>query len=209
MSTWGDTTAGEVRIKVCGVRTESDIDAAVEAGAHAVGLVLAEGSPRQIDRATAARLAAHCGTSITPVCLLMNPPAEALRDLPTRWLQLHGDESDACIAAAAQDHLIIKAVPAMDAATLQRIDANSDIARLLVDAPVGGSGEVFDYDAFAELRSALSTPLVVAGGLTPATVPDAITRLHPWGVDVSSGVERDRGVKDHALIAAFCAAVGA
>jgi len=209
MTAWNDTTAGHVCIKVCGVRTEGDIDAAMEAGAHAVGLVLAEGSPRQIDLATATRLAAHCGTAITPVCLLVNPPADALRDLPTRWLQLHGDESDACIAAVAQDHLIIKAVPAMDAATLQRIDANGDIARLLVDAPSGGSGDVFDHTPFAAVRASLSTPLLVAGGLTPETVSTAIAQLHPWGVDVSSGVERERGTKDAGLIAAFCAAVRA
>ena len=209
MNSWDDTTAGQVRIKVCGVRTEGDIDAAVEAGGQAVGLVLAEGSPRQINLVTAARLAAHCGTAITPVCLLANPTADTLRDLPTRWLQLHGDESDACIAAAAKDHLIIKAVPAMDAATLQRIDANGDVARLLVDAPSGGSGDVFDHDAFVAVRASLSTPLIVAGGLTPVTVSDAIARLQPWGVDVSSGVERERGKKDADLIAAFCGAVRA
>jgi phosphoribosylanthranilate isomerase len=78
-----------------------------------------------------------------------------------------------------------------------------------VDAPSGGSGDVFDHTAFAAVRASLSTPLIVAGGLTPETVSTAMAQLHPWGVDVSSGVERERGTKDAGLIAAFCAAVRA
>lgn len=207
--TWSDADSDVVRIKICGVRTESDIDAAIQCGAHAVGLMRVDKSPRHIESETAARLAAWCGNRITPVTVLVDPSPEALVNLPTHWVQLHGHEDmdSAWIKALAANHAIIKAVRADDLDAIGRYDAHPSVLRLLIDAPAGGSGEAFDHQAFAAIAPTLHTPLLIAGGLSAETVRAAIDTLHPWGVDVSSGVESTRGVKDAALIEAFCNAV--
>ena len=206
---WSDDDTKAVRIKICGVGTEADIDAAVQSGGHAVGLVRVPDSPRYIDVKLATRLTAWCADRITPVTLLVNPTPQEARQVQTSWVQLHGREdldSD-CIQALARDHDIIKAVPADDIDAIHRYDAHPDVQLLLVDAPKGGSGQAFDHQAFANIAPTLQTPLLIAGGLKADTVQQAITTLHPWGVDVSSGVESTRGVKDAALIEAFCEAV--
>ncbi|MCH2136457.1 MAG: phosphoribosylanthranilate isomerase [Phycisphaerales bacterium] len=199
--------SGPVRIKICGVRSEADIDAAIESGADAVGLVLAEASIRHVTAAQASKLARYCGDRIQPVSLLVNPTESAIGDLSTEWVQLHGQEDAACIARVAQDHRVIKAVEATDPQRLLACDADPHIDVLLVDAPTGGSGHCFDHDAFSSIRNRLKTPLMVAGGLSPQIVASVIELLQPWGVDVSSGVESNPGVKSPDLIRSFCRAV--
>ena len=201
---WEQADGDRVRIKICGVQCEADIDAAVAAGADAVGLVRWPNSPRSIDRDTAARLAAHCDDAIVPVTLLVNPSPKDLLDLPTHWVQLHGQEDLGTIAAAANLYSVIKAVPARDRDALAAADTLEDVHRLLIDAPRGGSGEPFDHASMARFRHTLQTPLIIAGGLDPSNVAEAVAMLGPWGVDVSSGVEATRGVKDAGLIKAFC-----
>jgi phosphoribosylanthranilate isomerase len=196
-----------VRIKICGVQHTADIDAAIAAGADAVGLVLYPKSPRAIDLATAKELAEHCGDAIVPITLLVNPTQIELADIPTRWVQLHGEEDASVIALAATMYSVLKAVPARQISEVTALDKHPGVSRLLLDAPRGGSGETFDYDALSEVRDTLQSPLIVAGGLDASNIADAIATLRPWGVDVSSGVERTRGVKDPALIDAFCQAV--
>ena len=204
---WAATNGADIRIKICGIRREVDIDAAVAAGAHAVGLVRCVDSPRHVDRDTALRLARHCGDAIVPVTLLVNPTPQDWLDLPTTWVQLHGQESAQCVSAAAEQYSVIKAVPADDIQLVQAFDADQGVERLLIDAPQGGSGELFDHDSMASLRHAIRTPLIIAGGLHSTNVAKAVATLRPWGVDVSSGVEATRGVKDASMIEAFCKAV--
>ncbi len=203
---WAATNGEDIRIKICGVRREVDIDAAVAAGADAVGLVRCADSPRHVDRDTASRLARHCGDAIVPVTLLVNPTPEDWLDLPTTWVQLHGQESTQCVSAVSEQYSVIKAVRADDIQLVQAFDAHQGVERLLIDAPQGGSGELFDHDSMASLRHAIRTPLIIAGGLHPTNVTKAVATLGPWGVDVSSGVEATRGVKDASLIEAFCKA---
>ena len=207
MTHWDAAEPGTSRIKICGVKTRAHVAAAIEAGADAVGLVLAAGSPRQIDLDTAHELADACADAITPVCLLVNPTPEALANLPTQWVQLHGQEDVSVIAKAAASYQVIKAVPAADEDAVWRADADPNVHRLLVDAPVGGSGAVFDHQRFEALARSLRTPFLIAGGLDPTNVARAVQQLAPWGVDVSSGVEATRGEKCPERIAAFCAAL--
>ncbi|MCH2138229.1 MAG: phosphoribosylanthranilate isomerase [Phycisphaerales bacterium] len=207
MTAWTTSHGDMVRIKICGVRTQADIDAAIDAGAHAVGLVLVPSSPRAIDVATARTLIDWCSDAITPICLHVDPTIEQLQQPPCRWVQLHGDEPDDVIHAAAASASVVKAVPAEHTDRLLALDADDTVSRLLVDAPSGGSGEAFDHEAFAATRATLRTPLVLAGGLDADTVALVIDTIKPWGVDVSSGVESTRGTKDHGKIRAFCDAI--
>ena len=203
---WTTTNGEDIRIKICGVRHEVDIDAAVAAGADAIGLIRCQGSPRHVDRDRASRLAKHCGDAIVPVTLLVNPTPEDWLDLPTIWVQLHGQETPQCVTAASAQYSVIKAVPAHDSQLVQAFDDHEGVQRLLIDAPQGGSGELFDHDSLALLRHAIRTPLIIAGGLNSTNVAKAVATLQPWGVDVSSGVESTRGTKDATLIKAFCKA---
>ncbi len=206
---WDDGSPGPTRIKICGLTRPEDIQAAAASGAHAVGLVLASGSPRRLSRQQAERLAAAAPPTICPVTLLVDPNDGWITHGITAWTQLHGAESIATVETAAARGPLVKAVPWSDTEAIREWDANPHVARLLIDSPHGGSGEAFDHVAFARTARTLQTPWILAGGLTPDTVGEAIRRLRPWGVDVSSGVESSRGVKCAATIAAFCAAVQA
>ena len=198
-----------VHVKICGVRTPEDAHAAAEAGATMVGLVFADGSPRSIDRAQAEAILAALPSWVEPVALL----ADATADHPVlAWwrgrVQLHGNEDEAtCEAIAASGHALMRGF-AFSPEAVRRWDACRAIDTLVVDGPRGGSGEAFDHAALAAMMPSLRARVLLAGGLTPANVARAIESVRPWGVDVSSGVERVRGTKDHALIADFCRAAG-
>ncbi|MDR2925593.1 MAG: phosphoribosylanthranilate isomerase [Azoarcus sp.] len=202
------------RIKICGLTREEDVVAAVEAGVDAVGFVFYPPSPRNVLFSRAAELASLLPPFVAAVGLFVNPQAEfvadALRRVPLQWLQFHGDESDAQCAA-------LSAVPGMDCrlpwikaarmrpgVDLLEFSARHSGARaLLLDAFVdgyGGSGKTFDWSlATPELKR----PVVLSGGLCPDNIGEAIIRVRPWAVDVSSGVEVAKGIKDAAKIAAF------
>lgn len=198
-----------VRVKICGVRTPDDARAAAEAGASMVGLVFAEGSPRKVDRAQAEAILSALPPGVEPVALL----ADAAADHPVlAWwrgrVQLHGNEDEAtCAAIAARGHALMRGF-AFSPDAVRRWDTCAAVDTLVVDGPRGGSGVAFDHAALASLVPGLRARVLLAGGLTPANVAEAIRAVRPWGVDVSSGVERERGVKDHALIRAFCRAAG-
>lgn len=207
-------------IKICGVRMREHVQTAVDAGADMLGLVFAP-SRRQItveDAASitdAARVAAIArGRAIALIGVFVNETVERIREIAQLCnldgVQLSGDEPVA-YADALESLLVIKAVrfdnPAQERAWLTHDRSH---VRLLVDAHVpgsyGGAGVVADWDRAAEL--ARQHPVLLAGGLTPENVADAVARVRPWGVDVSSGVESN-GVKDHAKIRAFIAAARA
>ena len=206
------------RIKICGFTRPQDVLAAVDAGVDAVGFVFYPPSPRNVSFEQAAALAGLLPPFVATVGLFVDPEAEfvveALRSVPLQWLQFHGDESDArCAALSAipgTDRRLpwIKAVRMRPGVDLLESSASHPGARgLLLDAFVegyGGSGKTFDW-SLVPLR--VGRPLVLSGGLDPGNVGEAIHRLRPWAVDVSSGVEVAKGIKDAAKIAAFVAGV--
>lgn len=189
-------------VKVCGLRTSADVDVAVSSGADAVGFVFAT-SPRRIDPATARSLVAVAGSTLT-AGVFLGQPVEEVRAIAEASgigaVQLHGDyQKDAFTALADPRWQLIRAVPY--SAPDLRVGAYGDDF-LIVDAPRAGSGESWDYASVAGLDG----QWLLAGGLTPGSVATAAAAARAWGVDVSSGVESSRGVKDHGLIADFVAA---
>jgi phosphoribosylanthranilate isomerase len=192
-------------VKICGLRTPEDVEAAVAAGADAVGFVFAK-SPRQVTPEVALELGKLAKDLLT-VGVFLGMPTQAVREIAgaagVRAVQLHGEYSkDAFTALADPAWQLIRAVP--HSAPELRVGAyGEDI--LMVDAPRAGSGEAWDYHSVGGLDGRW----VLAGGLTAANVVAARRISGAWGVDVSSGVESSRGVKDHALIARFVAAVKA
>ncbi|MEO7245845.1 MAG: phosphoribosylanthranilate isomerase [Rubrivivax sp.] len=198
------------RIKICGLTREADVDAAVAAGADAIGFVLYPASPRVVTPARAAALARRLPPFVTPVLLLVNADAAArqaaVHAVPHAWLQFHGDETAADCGAAGRPYLrAARMAPGFD--LLDFSSRFPEAAGLLLDAHVdgyGGGGKVFDWSA---IPPGLPAPVVLSGGLNPANVTDGIARVRPWAVDVSSGVESAQGIKDAALMRRFCQAV--
>ncbi len=211
------------RVKICGLSRESDVDAAVQAGADAVGFVMYPASPRHIPLARAAELARRLPPFVTPVLLFVNESESAVQAacaaIPQALLQFHGDETPAQCAAAAQGHPYLRAarIPLGDGAAgfdlVKYAQEYSRAQAILLDAHVdgfGGGGKAFNWSL---LPPSVNCHLVLSGGLTPANVTDGISALRPrcktLAVDVSSGVEASRGVKDPGKIRQFVAAVRA
>ena len=207
------------RVKICGLRDAAMLDAAVQAGAAYVGLVFFEKSPRNVTLAQAAALAAMVPAGVAKVALVVNADdAELdalLAQVPVDILQLHGSESLARVTAlkARYGLPVMKAVGVAGPDDLAALDAYAQVADLLLvdakppkgaDLP-GGNGLSFDWRLIAGRR--WPVPWMLAGGLTPANVAQAVALTGAGQVDVSSGVESAPGVKDAALIAAFCAAL--
>ena len=205
-------TSHRTRIKICGLTREADLDAAVEAGADAIGFVLYPRSPRAVDARHAGALARRLPPFVTPVLLFVNAaPAEidaGLQAVPQAVLQFHGDETPAQCRAAARPYLrAVRMAPGVD--LLDSSHQYEDAQALLLDAHVegyGGGGKVFDWSL---VLPGVASRLVLSGGLNPANVTDGIARVRPWAVDVSSGVEAAKGVKDAGLMRRFCEAVRA
>ncbi|MBM4108367.1 MAG: phosphoribosylanthranilate isomerase [Phycisphaerae bacterium] len=203
---------GRTRIKICGVRDEETAWAAADAGADAIGLVFVRSSPRYIDPEAAAALMMGLPPFLSTVALFMNPSLEHFCDAeetcPTTYVQFHGNEDEALVRRCGPG--LIKAVR-FDKDTiaddLARWDGVDEVDAILVDGGAGGEGVAFEWNRLAELVDNLSKPIVLAGGLTPDNVAEAIRVVRPYAVDVSSGVEKERGVKDPALVEAFCRAV--
>jgi phosphoribosylanthranilate isomerase len=198
------------RIKICGLRREADVDAAVAAGADAVGFVLYDKSPRYVEPARAGELARRLPPFVTPVLLLVNasPPLldAALAAVPHALLQFHGDEAPADCAAPGRAYLrAARMAPGVD--LLDFASRFKSAQALLLDAHVeayGGGGKAFDWSL---IPPGVPLPVVLSGGLNPANVSDGVARVRPWAVDVSSGVESAKGIKDAALMRRFCDAV--
>ena len=213
------------RIKICGVRDVRTALAAVEAGADAIGLVFAPRSPRHVDVETAQVITEALPPGVEPVGLFVDEPVERVRviasEVGLRTVQLHGHEKPGDAAALAP--LRIWKALAFDADRAQETlapwrGASANLAALLFDTPPphrdalpGGGGRRFDWNSLAQLAAAGELrglpSLILAGGLTPDNVSAAIRAAAPYAVDVSSGVESERGVKDAAKIRAFCEAV--
>ncbi|BAL25407.1 phosphoribosylanthranilate isomerase [Azoarcus sp. KH32C] len=198
------------RVKICGLTRVDDVVAAVEAGADAIGLVFYPPSPRFVSFERAAELAAVIPPFVTTVGLFVNPEPsfveDALRHVPLQLLQFHGDEPEADCARYGRPW--IKAARVRPGVDLVEFSAcYPSAAGLLLDAFVegyGGGGKVFDWSL---IPADLGKRLILSGGLDPDNVGEAVRRVRPWAVDVSSGVETGKGIKDAALIAAFIAGV--
>ena len=199
------------RIKFCGLRHQDDVDAAVAAGADALGFVLWPGSRRAI---TANEVAALSSPVPVPrVGVLVNMPPHdaraAARSARLQAIQLHGDEDLGVFAAMGVP--LVRAVALREAADVEAALKLPAQVTILIDAAAGpargGTGLRANWALAADV--ARRRPAILAGGLTPENVADAIRRVRPWGVDVSSGIESSPGVKDHDAIRAFAAAVAA
>jgi len=206
------------RIKYCGLTREEDIAVAVECGVDAIGLVAYAKSPRFVGPARAAALAALLPPFVTPVVLFVNATRDEIAAyldlLPGATLQFHGDESAADCEQFGNPYL--KAARVMADGSVAGAGDLDAYARsfpgcraILLDAQsdgFGGAGKTFDWNL---VPSALDKPLVLSGGLTVGNVAEGIRRLAPCAVDVSSGIERSRGVKDADKMRGFAAAVRA
>ena len=198
-----------VRVKICGITRLEDALHAVNAGADALGFVFYDKSPRHVIAAQAATICHALPPFITRVGLFVDAPVEfvqsVLQVVPLELLQFHGDETPTYCTRF--DKPYIKAVRVHAATNLLKCAADFDTAcGLLLDAYVpgvpGGTGESFDWKLIPEN---FSQPVILSGGLTPENVADAIRQTRPWAVDVSSGVESSKGIKDPHKVAQFIA----
>jgi phosphoribosylanthranilate isomerase len=211
------------RIKICGITREEDLRAAVDAGADALGFVFYPKSPRYLTPGQAARLAAALPPYVSAVALFVNPTAEEVRAVldaaPVALVQFHGDETAgecARIAAAVRRPFVraYRVKPDTSASDLLECEreyraASPWFSGLLLDTYVdayGGAGKVFDWSL---IPKELAPRVVLSGGLSVQNATDAVQRVRPFAVDISSGVEQRKGIKDARKIAAFIAAVRA
>ena len=202
------------KVKICGITNVDDALAAVEAGADAIGFVFHHQSPRRVKTDEVKRIVAQLPPFVLPVGVFVNEDVKIVRD----WMddcglavaQLHGEE-----AAAYCDLLgrpVLKAIRLKDRGSLLALaefKGRFRVRGFVLDAystvSYGGTGQVTDWDLAAE--AARAAPALLAGGLTPENVAEAVGKVKPYGVDVSSGVESRPGKKDHAKMRAFINAV--
>ena len=194
-------------VKICGITRLEDAEAAAAAGAGAIGFIFWPSSPRFIDPYRARAIAAALPPFVTPVGVFVNQPLDYVNGVASLVrlgvVQLHGDETPEFAAAVCR--------PVMKAVAIGQADVRLWPARvkLLLDVhdPLarGGTGRTIDWSTAADVAS--RREIVLAGGLKPENVADAVARVRPYGIDVSSGVERSPGIKDHERLQALFEAV--
>lgn len=200
----------QLYIKICGLSTPATVEAAVEAGANAVGFVFAPGSPRTVDPELARTLVARVPADVETVGVFRNQPLDQVIDLAKRagvgTVQLHGDEPYADVQALReQGFATLRALSFDDYRALAPAERERwEAERILLDAVEPGAGVTFDASEL--LAAPPAGTWILAGGLNPGNVAHLVQTLQPAGVDVSSGVESSRGTKDVGLIKAFIAA---
>jgi len=195
------------RVKICGITRPQDALEAVRQGADAIGLVFYPPSPRAVSVAQAAAITRILPPFVTVVGLFVNAGEATLRqvlaEVPLDLLQFHGDETPEACGRYGRPY--IKAVRMREDVDLQRLRRQyADAAGLLLDTyrkgVPGGTGEAFEWD---RIPADLADQIILAGGLTPENVEQAIREVHPYAVDVSGGVEKAKGIKDPDKILAF------
>jgi phosphoribosylanthranilate isomerase len=200
-----------VRSKICGITCIEDALAAVDAGADAIGLVFYPPSPRFVTVEQAQTIVAALPPFVSTVGLFVNAERadlQALLDIvPLDLIQFHGDETPEQCEGYNRPYIKALRVQAGDDIAAS-CDAYVNACGILLDTYVagipGGTGETFDW---ALIPKQVSKPVILAGGLTSANVSQAIAQVHPYAVDVSGGVEKSKGLKDHDKIRAFMSAV--
>lgn len=204
-------TTERTRVKICGLREPEHARVAAEAGADAIGLVFYGKSPRVVTFAQAARVAAALPPMVTAVGLFVDAPAEEVRraiaEVPLDLLQFQGDEPpDFCASFGRPFVRAVRMEPGTD--LLEYARRFSRAKALLLDAHFpgtpGGTGLTFDWTA---IPAGLPLPVILSGGLDATNVGRAVREVRPWAVDVSSGVESSRGVKDPRKIVEFIRSV--
>lgn len=195
-----------MRVKICGITNLEDALMAVEAGADALGFVFFQGSPRFISPEQAAAIIDRLPPFVQSVGLFVNEEPATVNSVAGRCgldiIQLHGEESPDCCRAVTRR--IIKAFRVKDASSLERMHEYHVVGYLLdawSPAAHGGTGTTFNWDIAA--TAAASQRIILAGGLNPENVAEAVRLVRPYGVDVSSGVESAPGKKDAALVERF------
>ena len=200
----------KTQVKICGITNAADGLAAAEAGADLIGLMFCEESPRLVTLEQAAEISRALPRFLIRVGVFVNPPADlvmqAISDCQLTLLQFHGEEpSEFCTRFGLMS---LKAIRVRDESSLQLL-ANYQTDGYLLDAYSrngrGGTGETFNWELAVKAQQ-YGKPVFLAGGLTPENVAAAVRTVHPFGVDVSSGVESAPGKKDHAKLRAFVAA---
>lgn len=195
------------RVKICGLTRPEDVRAAVDAGADAVGFVFHRASPRAVAVDEAARLCRLLPPFVAAVGLFVDAPEPEIRlvldRVPLDLLQFHGEEPpELCAGFGRRWIKAIRMSPGVDLEARARV--YRDAVGLLLDAydPIlaGGTGKTFDW---GRVPRDLGIPIILAGGLGPDNVAEAVQRVRPFGVDVSGGVESSKGIKDPAKISAF------
>lgn len=195
------------RVKICGLTRRQDVEAAIALGADAIGLVFYSGSPRVLTVQQAQSITSALQPFISVVGVFVDAPLEQIKHyattIPLSLLQFHGDETPQFCRQFGLPY--IKAQRMKEGSDLlECAQAYSDARALLLDCfhpqQYGGTGTSFDWST---IPPHMPLPIVLSGGLSAANVRSAIERVHPWAVDVSSGVESQPGIKDHAQIAAF------
>jgi len=201
------------RIKICGITREEDLAVAVAAGADALGFVFYEPSPRHVTPERAAQLVAHVPAFVTRVGLFVNEATQAVRavlaEVPLDLLQFHGDEDAAYCSQFGRPWIkAARMKPGFNLLEYASAFAKAPgVSGLLLDADVegyGGGGKTFDW---ALIPRNLPLPVILSGGLHPGNIAEAVRAVRPWAVDVSSGVEASRGIKDAQKITEFIAGV--
>lgn len=221
------TTHPRTRIKICGIKDAQAATVAANCGADAIGFMFASFSPRFVEPETAAEIMLALPPFVATVGVFVNPDLDQFCDIeevcPTTYTQLHGNESEVDVQRFGPAIKAIRYQPDTIAADLARWGDNDHVDAILIDGSAGGEGVAFDWRG---LRTQLAAAgfgengparegggngggkkIIIAGGLTPENVGEVIRTLRPYGVDISSGVEKSKGEKDPRLIAAFCAAV--
>jgi phosphoribosylanthranilate isomerase len=203
-----------IKIKICGITNAQDAEAAVAAGADALGFVFYAQSPRCIEPAVAKRIIAQLPPFILSVGVFVNQDQETIRNIYNEcglaFAQLHGDETPAFCESLGRP--ILRALRLRDRGSLLALaeyKGRMDVRGFVVDAfsaeAYGGTGQTVDWSLAREVAKA--APILLAGGLTPGNVQEAVRQVQPYGVDVSSGVEERPGKKDHEKIRAFTRAI--
>jgi phosphoribosylanthranilate isomerase len=196
-----------IAVKICGITREQDALAAARAGAHAIGMVFHARSPRVVAPSAARRIVDALPAFVTSVALFVDPGAaeveRIIEEVRPQLLQFHGSEdAEFCRQFGLPYIKAARVRPQVDLLQYARLYA--DAKGLLLDAFVegghGGTGASFDWDL---IPKDLPLPVILAGGLTPENVALAVRKTRPWAVDVSTGVEASKGIKDAAKIAAF------
>lgn len=199
-----------VKVKICGITSVEDAEVAVAAGADALGFIMYRKSPRFVEPTIVRAIIAGLPPFVLPIGVFVNEEADRVRTLMDECglalAQLHGDESASYCQNLGRPAL--KALRLKDRGTflaLAEFQGRAHVRGFLIDAfseqAYGGTGQTVDWTLAAE--AARSAPILLAGGLTPSNVAEAIRQVHPYGVDVSSGVEERPGKKDPAKVKAF------
>ena len=202
------------KIKICGITNQEDAEAAVHEGADALGFVLYSHSPRYVEPAVAKRIIGRLPPFVLPVGVFVNQDLDTVRhlfdDCGFALAQLHGDESPGFCESLNRP--VLRAIRLRDRSSflaLAEFKGRTGVRGFVVDAfsntAYGGTGHTTDWSLAGEMAKA--APILLAGGLTPENVEEAIRRVQPYGVDVSSGVEESPGRKDPDKIRAFIRSV--